>query len=247
MISLTNVTKQFGSHVVLHDVSLHFESGQTHILLGSSGCGKSTIIRLILGLLSADLGEVRVDEVVVSPATRAELVSKMGYVVQEGGLYPHLTARRNVTLPADVQKWPRDRIAKRIDQLAELVGFDDAILQHYPHELSGGQRQRVGLMRALMLDPPLLLLDEPLGALDPIVRTDLQDQLKAIFSRLRKTVVLVTHDLREAAVFGDTITLMTEGHVVQHGSLADLAQRPSNPFVTTFLRAQKFPPDLQEF
>ena len=246
MINLNGVTKQFGSHVALDRISLDFEASQTHVLLGSSGCGKSTLIRLMLGLLSADEGEVRVDGTVMTPVTRPQLVRKMGYVVQEGGLYPHLTAYRNVTLPAEVQKWPRDRAASRVQTLAAMVGFDDDILQHYPHELSGGQRQRVGLMRALMLDPPLLLLDEPLGALDPIVRADLQQQLKEIFATLQKTVVLVTHDIREAAVFGHTITLMTEGRVVQHGAFADLALRPASPFVTTFLRAQKPPPDMQE-
>jgi osmoprotectant transport system ATP-binding protein len=247
MIVLDHVTKQFAQHLALDQVSLYFAAGYTHVLLGSSGCGKSTIIRLILGLLVADAGEVRVEDTVVTASSQAQLVRKMGYVVQEGGLYPHLTAYRNVTLPAEVQKWARDRIQMRVQTLAEMVGFDDAMLQQYPHQLSGGQRQRVGLMRALMLDPPVLLLDEPLGALDPIVRAGLQDQLKDIFTTLRKTVVWVTHDIREAALLGDTITLMTEGKVVQHGTFADLARRPSGAFVTMFLQAQQPPPDMKEF
>ncbi len=247
MIILDHVTKTFGQLIALDHVSLHFEAGRTHVLLGSSGCGKSTILRLILGLLRPDAGEVRVDGVVVNASSSSRLVKGMGYVVQEGGLYPHLTAYRNVTLAAAVQKWSRPRMRERVNVLAEMVGFDNAILQQYPHQLSGGQRQRVGLIRALMLDPPLLLLDEPLGALDPVVRADLQRQLKDIFTTLQKTVVLVTHDMREAAVLGDTITLMTEGRVVQQGAFADLALRPSDPFVAAFLQAQKPPPDLKEY
>jgi osmoprotectant transport system ATP-binding protein len=202
---------------------------------------------MILGLLPPDSGEVRVNDTVVTVSTRALVTRSMGYVVQEGGLYPHLTAYRNVALAAEVQKWPKQRIHARVQELAEMVGFDAAILQHYPGQLSGGQRQRVGLIRSLVLDPPLLLFDEPLGALDPVVRADLQGQLKAIFTTLRKTVVLVTHDIREAAIFGDTVTLMTAGRVVQRGTFADLALRPADPFVTAFLQAQQLPPEMKAY
>jgi osmoprotectant transport system ATP-binding protein len=247
MIVIDNVTKTFGQRIALANISLHFEAGQTHVLLGSSGCGKSTILRMILGLLSPDSGEVRVNGTVMNASTWALLTRNMGYVVQEGGLYPHLTAYRNVALPAEVQKWPKQRIHTRVQELAKMVGFDEAMLQRYPGQLSGGQRQRVGLVRSLVLDPPLLLFDEPLGALDPVVRADLQGQLKTIFTTLRKTVVLVTHDIREAAIFGDTVTLMTAGKVVQRGTFADLALRPADPFVTTFLQAQQPPPDMKAY
>jgi osmoprotectant transport system ATP-binding protein len=170
----------------------------------------------------------------------------MGYVVQEGGLYPHLTAHRNVSLAADARKWDSERIRARVGELATLVGFDDDILQLYPNELSGGQRQRVSLMRSLMLDPPILLLDEPLGSLDPLVRADLQQQLEEIFTPMGKTVVLVTHDIREAAHFGHTITLMTEGRIVQTGSFSDLVKQPASEFVSAFLNAQKPTPEMQE-
>jgi len=208
------------------------------VLLGSSGSGKSTVLRLILGLAAPDEGAVAVDGVPVDASTRATLVKRMGYVVQDGGLYPHLTAFDNVALAAEAQRWPRARIAARVGELADLAGLDADMLQRYPRELSGGQRQRVGLMRALVLDPPILLLDEPLGALDPIVRAELQEQLGRLFARLAKTVVLVTHDIREAARLGHTITLLTAGRVVQHGTFADLAERPASPFVTRFLTAQ---------
>jgi osmoprotectant transport system ATP-binding protein len=162
--------------------------------------------------------------------------------VQDGGLYPHLTAFANAALAAEAQRWARGRIEARVAELAELAGLGGDVLRRYPRELSGGQRQRVGLMRALMLDPPVLLLDEPLGALDPIVRAELQEQLGRLFARLGKTVVLVTHDLREAARLGHTITLLTAGRVVQHGTFADLAERPAAPFVTQFLTAQGVAP-----
>jgi len=247
MIVLDNVSKRFGQRLALDSVTLIFDTGRTHVLLGSSGCGKSTILRLILGLLTADVGEVRVHQTPVNAQTQSKLVQQMGYVVQEGGLYPHLTVYRNIALPAEVQKWPQARIRSRVHDLAKMVKFDDTILHRYPNQLSGGQRQRVGLLRALMLDPPILLLDEPFAALDPVVRSGLQDELNTIFTTLRKTVILVTHDIREAAIFGHTITLMTEGQVVQHGTFADLAQRPATPFVTLFLQAQQPPPAMQAY
>jgi osmoprotectant transport system ATP-binding protein len=239
MIRLQEVTKTFGDNVAVDRLSAEFEEGRTHVLLGSSGCGKSTLLRLILGLIAPTSGVVRIDGREMEDASRDDLLEKMGYVVQEGGLFPHLTAHGNVSLAAESRGWDGDRIAERINQLNRLVGFDEAILRLYPGELSGGQRQRVSLMRALMLDPEILLLDEPLGSLDPIVRADLQQQLREVFAALGKTVVLVTHDIREAAVFGHTITLMTEGRIVQQGSFADLATRPASSFVTTFLNAQK--------
>ena len=242
MIELRKVTKRFGDHVALDDVSIEVAAGTVHVLLGSSGSGKSTVLRLILGLLMPEAGDVLVDSTRVTEATRVALVRRMGYVVQDGGLYPHLTAFDNVALPARVQAWPAARIRDRVSTLGAMVGLDGPLLARYPRELSGGQSQRVGLMRALMLDPPLLLLDEPLGALDPIVRAELQAQLGALFTTLGKTVVLVTHDIREAALLGATITLMTGGRVVQQGSFADLMERPASPFVSRFLSAQTLLP-----
>jgi osmoprotectant transport system ATP-binding protein len=238
MIALRGVTKRFGATVALDAVSLQVQPATTHVLLGSSGSGKSTVLRLILGLAAPDGGVVLVDDTPVDASTRDRLVARMGYVVQDGGLYPHLRASDNVALAAEAQAWPRARIAERVAALTELTGLDASMLRRYPRELSGGQRQRVGLMRALMLDPPILLLDEPLGALDPIVRAELQEHLGRLFADLGKTVVLVTHDVREAARLGHTITLLTAGRVVQHGTYADLAERPVSPFVTQFLTAQ---------
>jgi osmoprotectant transport system ATP-binding protein len=246
MIAVRRVSKRYGGSVALEDVSLEVASGTTQVLLGSSGSGKSTVLRVILGLVAPDAGEALVGGVAVTPAMRHQLVGRIGYVVQEGGLYPHLTVADNVGLPAEAMGWARARAAARVRGLADLVGFDEAMLRRYPAELSGGQRQRVGLMRALVLDPPLLLLDEPLGALDPIVRADLQIELRQLFARLGKTVLLVTHDVREAVVLGSTITLLRAGRVVQHGTFADLARTPAEPFVTEFLSAQAPPAELRE-
>jgi len=238
VIALREVSKRFGERVALDGVSIEVLPGTVHVLLGSSGSGKSTVLRVILGLVEPDRGDVLVDGTLVTETTRAGLVRRVGYVVQDGGLYPHLTAFDNMALPAEVHGWPPAQTRARAAELGAMVGLDDQSLRLYPRELSGGQRQRVGLMRALVLDPPLLLLDEPLGALDPIVRAELQGQLGRLFASLGKTVVLVTHDIREAALLATTITLMTAGRIVQQGAFADLVERPATPFVSQFLTAQ---------
>jgi osmoprotectant transport system ATP-binding protein len=240
MIALRHVTKRFGHRVALDDISLTVEPGRTHVLLGSSGSGKSTILRIVLGLVRPDAGDVSIE----TDGSTGSATRQIGYVVQEGALYPHLTAARNVMLPARAAGWAAERQAARLETLATLVELESDLLGRFPHELSGGQQQRVSLMRALMLDPPILLLDEPLGALDPITRASLQAQLVRIFGELRKTVVLVTHDVREAFVFGSVITLLSHGRIVQQGTLADLAQRPADPFVSEFLNAQAPPPAM---
>jgi len=240
MIALRHVTKRFGDRVALDDISLAVEPGRTHVLLGSSGSGKSTILRIVLGLVRPDAGDVSIE----TDGSTGPSAHQVGYVVQEGALYPHLTAARNVMLPARAAGWAAERQAARLETLAGLVELESDLLGRFPHQLSGGQQQRVSLMRALMLDPPILLLDEPLGALDPITRSSLQAQLVRIFGELRKTVVLVTHDVREAFVFGSVITLLSHGRIVQQGTLADLAQRPADPFVSEFLNAQAPPPAM---
>ncbi len=241
MIKLTGIHKVYQSHAALFDIDLHFQKNQTTVLIGPSGCGKSTLLRLISGLEFADRGELLINDSPLSPANLTEFRLTMGYVIQEGGLFPHLSIRDNVSIMAKQLDWHKDKIEHRLIELSDLVNLPPSKLDHYPAELSGGQRQRASLMRALMLDPELLLLDEPLGALDPLIRFDLQQELKEIFATLHKTVVMVTHDIAEAAHFGDVIVLMKTGQIIQSGSLQQLLQSPADPFVLKFVNAQREP------
>ena len=239
MVVLENVSKTYGSRFAIHPVSLEFPARRTTVLIGPSGCGKSTLVRMIVGLVRPDSGRVVVDGVTVSEASLEGVRHGIGYVIQDGGLFPHLTALENVTLLARHLARARPWVAERVGILSELTAIAPDMLTRYPQQLSGGQRQRVGLMRALMLDPPVLLLDEPLGALDPVTRYDLQTELKSIFERLGKTVVMVTHDMGEAAHFADDIVMMHDGRIVQRGALEDLLERPAEPYVHQFIRAQR--------
>ena len=241
MIELINVSKLYRGQTVLHPTSLTLQPGEITVLIGPSGCGKSTLLRLIVGLLQPETGSVRFHGEPLTPANLRTMRLRMGYVIQEGGLFPHLTAWDNVALVARQQGWELPRLQQRVQELAELVRLPVEVLQRFPAQLSGGQKQRIGLMRALMLDPDVLLLDEPMGALDPLVRAELQQDLKTIFERLRKTVLLVTHDLGEADFFAHRIVLLGQGRIVQTGRLSDLMQQPANEFVHKFLSAQRLP------
>jgi len=239
VVTLDNVSKTYGQETAVAPLSLTVASEQTTVLIGPSGSGKSTLLRLMIGLITPDAGQVTFDGQPLTPATVQDARHRMGYVIQEGGLFPHLSARRNVTLLARHLGWSEDRIAARVEELTDLVQLAPDRLAQRPDDLSGGQRQRVSLMRALMLDPAVLLLDEPLGALDPLIRADLQGDLRAIFQELQKTVVLVTHNMHEAAYFGDVIVLLRQGQIVQQGPLQALLETPSEPFVTAFIQAQR--------
>jgi osmoprotectant transport system ATP-binding protein len=239
MLTLLAVTKNYGGVQVLHPTDLTATAGRTTVLIGPSGSGKSTMLRLMAGLVAPSSGAVLLDGLPVTPETARALRRRIGFVVQDGGLFPHLTARGNATLMARYLSWSHEAIDARLAELAELTHFPASRLDAYPVELSGGQRQRVSLMRALMLDPNLLLLDEPLGSLDPLIRSELQGELRDIFRSLGKTVVLVTHDLGEAAFLGDKLVLLQAGRVVQEGTFEDLASRPADPFVTKFVNAQR--------
>lgn len=244
MFELVAASKRYDGQMALEPTDLVIERGEALALIGPSGCGKSTILRLLVGLVEPSSGSVLFEG---APLTRGNLATvrrRLGYVIQEGGLFPHLTARRNVLLVADYLSWPRERKEARLAELAQLVQLPADALERYPTELSGGQRQRVSLMRALLLDPEVLLLDEPLGALDPMIRFELQQDLAAIFRSLRKTVVLVTHDMHEAALLADRLVLLRAGRIVQRGTLQELLQAPAEPFVEQFIRAQRGAPEL---
>ena len=239
MFRVEELTKRFAGGAGAGPLTLTLQRGATYALIGPSGCGKSTFLRLLNGLQTPDSGLIEFDGQPVIPANVAAIRRRIGYVIQDGGLFPHLSARRNVSLQAEFVGWGRARIETRIAALRELVQLPDELLDRDPARLSGGQRQRVSLMRALMLDPAALLLDEPLGALDPMIRAELQDDLQRIFRELEKTVVLVTHDLAEASHFSRDILLMADGRVVQRGSLAELTSQPASEFVERFVTAQR--------
>ena len=239
LIELVGVSKSFGGSAALHPTDLAFPPGLTTALIGPSGCGKSTLLRLIIALLKPDTGKVTFDDLEVTETSAQQVRRRVGYVIQEGGLFPHLTARANVLLLSRHLGRPASQMEERLEELCALSRFPRNGLDRYPVELSGGQRQRVSLMRALMLSPEVLLLDEPLGALDPLVRSSLQKDLKEIFARLKQTAVLVTHDMGEAAYLADEIVLMNEGRIVQRGTVVDLRDHPASEFVSEFINAQR--------
>lgn len=241
MLILSSVSKRYNDTIVLAPTDLQVPAGETTVLIGPSGCGKSTLLRLIVGLIQPNTGNITLGGTKLEPANLLNMRQRMGYVIQEGGLFPHLTVRDNVTVMARYLRRDADWIAHRLADLAQLVRLPLNLMSRFPAELSGGQRQRVSLMRALMLDPELLLLDEPLGALDPMIRYELQQELKSIFAKLGKTVVMVTHDIAEAAFFGHTLVLMREGRIVQTGPFKALARTPAESFVTQFINAQHGP------
>jgi osmoprotectant transport system ATP-binding protein len=244
MYELRQVSKHYGATVALDRVDLSIAAGRTTALIGPSGAGQSSVLRMLVGLEWPDSGEVRFDGQPLRRATLLEQRRRIGYVIQEGGLFPHLTGTGNAALLARTLGWEPARIDARLRELAALCRLPFAALSRYPAELSGGQRQRVGLIRALMPDPAVLLLDEPLGALDPIVRHELQTQMRELFARLGKTVVLVTHDVAEAAYLGDTLVLLREGRVQQQGTARELLDAPIDPFVHAFMTAQRNVGDL---
>jgi osmoprotectant transport system ATP-binding protein len=243
MLELQHICKSYAGRAVLVDVNLTVPSGVTHALIGSSGSGKTTLLRITLGLISFDEGYVMINGQKLLSFTQVEWADRIGYVPQDGGLFPHLNGRNNVSLIAKLRGWSKAKIDARVEELRKLVELDAGLLGRFPHEMSGGQQQRLAIMRAAMMDPPVMLLDEPMAALDPLIRSSLQDELKSIFKRLAKTVLLVTHDLGEAVFLAEQITLLHEGRLVQSGSYRDLLLRPASPFVTQFINAQRSLPE----
>jgi osmoprotectant transport system ATP-binding protein len=235
VLVLREVSRNFDGKPAVRPLSLEVTRGETTVLLGESGGGKSTLLRLMAGLLLPDSGQILLEGTPVTAASAPSLRQRMGFGLQSGGLFPHLTAADNVTLLARAQRRPAEWQRERIAQLAALVRLDPELLSKWPAQLSGGQRQRVSLMRALFLIPAVVLLDEPLGALDPVTRGELQRELRHVFRELGTTVVLVTHDLEEAAVLGDRVALMHDGALVQVGTLEALAAHPADAWVARFL------------
>ena len=244
VLVLDNISKRYDGSIVLHPFTYTVPESHTTAIIGPSGSGKSTILRIIVGLIASDSGSIEFNGTTITTENIEAIRRRIGYVIQEGGLFPHLTAEQNVTLMARYLGWDLDKVDSRTFELARLVNFQDKLFCRYSTELSGGQRQRVNIMRSLMLDPEVLLLDEPLGALDTLMRFDLQSELKEIFQRLKKTVIFVTHDIAEAAFFADTIVLMKEGVIAQQGSLEQMIKSPNDEFVSRFIKAQRLHVDI---
>jgi osmoprotectant transport system ATP-binding protein len=236
---LVAVSKRFGRGGRVGPLDLDLARGSTTVLLGSSGSGKTTVLRFLNGLAVPDEGHVEVLGERLTEVRLTEVRRRIGYVIQEGGLFPHLTVRENVTLLARSLERSEPTMEKRLRELSDLARVPAVLFDRLPHELSGGQRQRVALVRALMESPELLLLDEPLGALDPLVRRELREDLRGAVRELGITVVFVTHDLDEAVFFADEVVLLHEGRVIQRGTVEALEQRPAEPFVERFFRAQR--------
>lgn len=246
MIAVDNVSKSFGPKLALDRVSLKPAPGSTTVLLGPSGCGKSTLLRVMTGLVVPDAGRVTFDGAPLTATNLQPVRHRIGYVIQDGGLFPHLTGYDNVALLARHLRWEKRRIDDRVTELRAVVRLSADVLERYPAQLSGGERHRVALMRALMLDPAALLFDEPLAALDATTRREVQTELKSIFISVKRTAILVTHDLQEAAWLGDDIALMRAGRIVQQGSLQNLLDHPAETFVRDFIHAQRADPRLVE-
>jgi len=241
MIRLEELTKAFGGRVAVDHLSLEVAEGEVCVLVGPSGCGKTTTLRMVNRLVEPTSGRILLGGEDVTHVDAVRLRRRMGYVIQQVGLFPHQTVAANVATVPKLLGWRRERVAGRVDELLGLVGLDpDQFARRYPHELSGGQRQRVGVARALAADPPVLLMDEPFGSIDPVTRARLQQEFLHLQEELRKTVVFVTHDVEEAVMLGDRIAVLGEGGVLeQYDRPAEVLGRPASPFVADFLGADR--------
>lgn len=246
MIKVSNLTKTFGNFKAVDDISFSVKEGEILVLLGTSGCGKTTTLKMINRLIEPSSGVVTINGANIQDEDAVTLRRKIGYVIQHIGLFPHYTVSQNIAVVPKLLKWDKEKIKSKTEELLNLVGLlPDEFLKRYPHELSGGQKQRVGLARALVADPPVVLLDEPFGALDPITRSGIRNEFKNLESFLKKTMVIVTHDVFEAFELGDKVCLIDQGKIQQLGTPKDLIFSPSNSFVKEFFNSNRFQLELQ--
>jgi osmoprotectant transport system ATP-binding protein len=241
VITFDRVTKRFpDGTTAVSDLTLEIADGEVVVLVGPSGCGKTTTMRMVNRMLDPTSGTVAIDGRDVMRSDPPELRRGIGYVIQQIGLFPHRTIAQNIATVPSLEGWDRNRTEARVAELIELVGLPEAVRDRYPHQLSGGQRQRVGVARALAVDPPIMLMDEPFGAVDPIVRTRLQDEFLRLQREVRKTIVFVTHDIDEAIRMGDRIALFAEGgHLQQYETPREMLADPANSFVADFLGGER--------
>jgi osmoprotectant transport system ATP-binding protein len=240
VIALEQISKLYDGRRVVDRLSLEIAEGSICVLVGPSGCGKSTTLRMINALVAADEGRIVVNGQDVHKVDTAILRRGIGYVIQSGGLFPHWSIADNIATVPRLLRWPEERVAGRVAELTRLVGLDGIdIARRFPHQLSGGQQQRVGVARALAADPPVLLMDEPFGALDPVTRRSLQDELSAIHASTGKTIVFVTHDMDEALKLADRIVVLDHGHIVQDGPPRAIVTDPASDLVRGFVGGEE--------
>jgi len=238
MIQFENITKRYPGEATdaVHNLNLEIKSGTICMFVGPSGCGKTTSMKMINKLISPSSGSILIDGRNIENVDTIELRLSIGYIIQDIGLFPHMTVGENIAVVPGELGWKKDRIGARIEELLDLVELDPRIFRNKkPNELSGGQKQRVGVARALAGDPPVMLMDEPFGALDPISRAKMQDEFLRIQEKIRKTIVFVTHDIEEAIKMGDTIAVLRAGQIVQLGSPMEILSHPSDPFVSELI------------
>lgn len=236
MVKFSNVVKTYGEHVAVKNLNLEIPEGEFVVLIGPSGCGKTTTLKMVNRLIEPTSGDIFIRDRNVMDLNPVALRREIGYVIQQIGLFPNMTIEQNIDVVPRLLGWPADRRKRRVFELLEMVNMDpDIYASRYPAELSGGQQQRIGVLRALAVEPPLILMDEPFGALDPIARESLQDEMKSLHGRLNKTTIFVTHDMDEALKLADRIVVMNQGEVVQVATPEELLRKPANDFVASFI------------
>ncbi len=235
MIELRKISKKYKEKTILKDISVVFEDNNITCLIGESGCGKTTILRMINRLIKPTSGNIFIDNKNIKDKDVIKLRRSIGYVIQQTGLFPHMTIKENIELIAKIEKRPKKFINERVYEVMNMVGLDNALLEHYPSELSGGQQQRIGIARAFFNNPNIILMDEPFSALDPITRSSLQDELLELQEKYHKTIIFVTHDMDEAIKLADKIVIMDKGEIVQYGTPEEILKHPKNEFVKKFV------------
>lgn len=239
-VDIEDVTKSYGNIFAIKDLNLKIKGGELIALVGPSGSGKTTALRLINKLIEPDKGTIKINDIDIKGLNSVKLRRNIGYVIQEIGLFPHMNVLENIGIVSKLEGWSQDNVKKRVDEILNLFGLPSELyIKRYPKELSGGQQQRIGLARAIMMNPPLLLMDEPFGALDPILRRQLQEEFLKIKMELDKTIVFVTHDIDEAFKLGDRVAIMKDSQLVQVGEPDELILNPINNFVSDIVDSGK--------